>query len=171
MITTSGMRCLILGPPQCGKSVLAEQLLSTVGKEILYIGTLPALPKYKERLYKHQARRDKRWRLLEAGCEWGYFVEKIWRETRQIEYVLLDGLTMLIWFYVCSKDSVDEQLYLVLKADLIALLGGYTKNWVVVDAVQSDRSSVLGQMGSDLQSSIRRLSNNVIVVDRPPTTE
>jgi adenosyl cobinamide kinase/adenosyl cobinamide phosphate guanylyltransferase len=86
----------ILGKARSGKSVYAEEFLSSIGGSTVYIGTLPNIPFYRETISLHQQRRSPHWGLIELSGNPNLDTSRIYTAMSTYQNVLLDGLAFYI---------------------------------------------------------------------------
>ncbi len=79
------------GYPKCGKSKIAESLLSAIESPVLYVGTLPNIRPYWNTILTHRKRRPSTWDLYECS---GNLIQDLSCLLRMMECyggILLDG--------------------------------------------------------------------------------
>lgn len=83
---------LILGGARSGKSRLAQERAEAIGGELIYVATAEALDdEMAERITRHRADRDRRWRTVECPLA---LAETIAREHGHGRVLLVDCLTL-----------------------------------------------------------------------------
>jgi len=129
------MRLLITGPNKCGKSLKAENILTSLSQNLVYIATLPRLEENIERINNHLLRRDSRWQTYELNGDWAYDYSRLYRLFNDGHPVLLDGLSIMIWqsLNYCSNQRRHEALRSITFL-LIDLLKNSSSDWIIVDA-------------------------------------
>ena len=96
---------LILGGARSGKSRLAEQRAEETGLELLYLATATAGDaEMSERIRHHQARRQKKWSLLEEPTD---LAETLSQHVQDDQCILVDCLTL--WISNCLHKNCWEQ--------------------------------------------------------------
>lgn len=97
------MRQLLLGGARSGKSALAERLAEASGKSLIYVATAAAGDaEMSARVAHHQARRDRRWRLVEEPLRLGDVLRELDGEHH---CVLVDCLTLWLSNALLSGDD------------------------------------------------------------------
>lgn len=79
------------GRPHCGKSLVAEQFLSTISGPILYVGTLPDILPYRNIIKAHQQRRPICWDLYECCGDPMTDLSYLSEALERYRGILLDG--------------------------------------------------------------------------------
>lgn len=105
---------LVTGGARSGKSRFAESLAQDLGKQIVYIATAIAFDEeMQERIQKHQDRRPKEWKTIEAYCD----LEKQIEKYEKADVFLLDCVTIMVTnlMFAFSDGKEPEQS----KIDLI----------------------------------------------------
>lgn len=86
---------LIVGPPDSGKSTMAEQrVLACAGVRPLYVGTLPLVTAARPRIARHKVRRGHAWELVEVRRDLAEAAE--WLRARGPRPTLIDGVSEYI---------------------------------------------------------------------------
>lgn len=89
---TTGKSILVLGGARSGKSRLAQRRAEEIGGELIYVATAEALDdEMAERIARHRADRDHRWRTIECPLT---LAETIAREQGDGRVLLIDCLTL-----------------------------------------------------------------------------
>jgi adenosyl cobinamide kinase/adenosyl cobinamide phosphate guanylyltransferase len=99
---------VIAGPPNCGKSALAESEVSRCGLEVTYLATLPAMPCFAAKIAAHRRRRPVSWRVIELDGALPTDKEGAWRPGTAL---LLDGLGVHVrvgWLARGRRGAVQE---------------------------------------------------------------
>lgn len=95
-----GLITLITGGAKSGKSAFAEQLAQQHGKRLGYIATAMAGDaEMRERIRRHQERRDSRWHTLEESLHPSRLIATLntsQKSQNSFDVLLLDCLTVLI---------------------------------------------------------------------------
>ena len=114
----------VLGGAASGKSVWAENLIESMDLKMVYLATGRVLDdEVRARVHIHQARRDHRWRTVEAPLDLGPTLSALDAGTA----VLIDCATM--WL---SNHLMDESDPAQAQAALIAALRACAAPWVIV---------------------------------------
>ncbi len=94
---------LVTGGAKSGKSAFAEQLAEQSGRRMGYIATARAGDEeMRQRIIRHQARRDARWQTLEEPLQPSALIAE--KKTRtDFDVLLLDCLTVLISNILLSR--------------------------------------------------------------------
>lgn len=86
---------LIIGPPDSGKSDLAERrVLAATSARPLYVGTLPRVTRERQRIVRHAARRGHAWDLVEIRRDLAEAAD--WLRDRGERVTLVDGVSAYI---------------------------------------------------------------------------
>lgn len=89
---TAGRSILMLGGARSGKSRLAQERAESIGGELIYLATAEALDEeMAERIGRHRADRDDRWRTVECPLA---LAETVAREQGDGRVLLIDCLTL-----------------------------------------------------------------------------
>jgi adenosylcobinamide kinase/adenosylcobinamide-phosphate guanylyltransferase len=89
---TTGKSILVLGGARSGKSRLAQRRAEEIGGELIYVATAEPLDdEMVERIARHRADRDGRWRTIECPLA---LAETIVREQGDGRVLLIDCLTL-----------------------------------------------------------------------------
>lgn len=108
---------LILGGARSGKSAFAEDLLSEIGRDRLYLATAEAFDgEMVERITHHRARRGEDWSLLEEPLE---LAAALRDHARPGAAILVDCLTLWISNLMMAQRDVDVEC-----ETLVDALGG-----------------------------------------------
>jgi len=136
------MRVLITGPNACGKSIFAENLIQENENILGYVGTLPVVPMYYEKIARHRSRRQKEWKLLEIS---GSMAEDINRLKLLFSYgypILLDGLSVMLWRSCeCSTNPswhLDIERF---SASFLRIISEAKSDWIIVDTDNAYKST------------------------------
>jgi adenosylcobinamide kinase/adenosylcobinamide-phosphate guanylyltransferase len=132
---------LVTGGARSGKSTIAEKILLNSNEDILYIATsIPFDEEMKDRIKKHQERRDKRWKLVETYKDFGKLVDN--EDFKSCRYILLDCITVMLSNRLFDKrldndtdlEKYDELEIEILKdmEDLLRVSRENDKNIVIV---------------------------------------
>jgi len=138
---TMGEITLVTGGARSGKSTIAEKILLNSNEDILYIATsIPFDEEMKDRIKKHQERRDKRWKLVETYKDFGKLVDN--EDFKSCRYILLDCITVMLSNRLFDKrldndtdlEKYDELEIEILKdmEDLLRVSRENDKNIVIV---------------------------------------
>lgn len=85
---------LLLGGARSGKSTFAQELVSQLGKKVLFVATgEPLDDEMKTRIEEHKKSRPKNWRTVEAPHQIGKTLEK---QIGDAEVVIIDCITLLV---------------------------------------------------------------------------
>ncbi|MEO0567782.1 MAG: bifunctional adenosylcobinamide kinase/adenosylcobinamide-phosphate guanylyltransferase [Pseudomonadota bacterium] len=96
---------LVLGGAASGKSAFAESLVTQTGRNLIYLATAQAFDdEMREKLAKHRARRDGRWKTIEEPLDIGHKLAAISGETA----VLLDCATMWLSNHLLAENDLAE---------------------------------------------------------------
>jgi adenosylcobinamide kinase / adenosylcobinamide-phosphate guanylyltransferase len=128
------VRSLIVGPRASGKSAAAENELLRRGGPIRYVATLPYGLDTKERIERHAARRDARWKVYEMSGSAELDLAQLRRLLGCTEPVLVDGLFMLVARLSRSLGSTRGSAATPTLVDaLIAMFASASTDWIIVD--------------------------------------
>ncbi len=119
---------LVTGGSRSGKSAFAENKAKELGgRDVLYVATaIPVDEDMKERIRKHQARRDSSWGTYEGYRDLGPVIANTKKDT-----ILLDCVTVLITNILFEEernfDEIDQREIDNLEADVMRELGNIIK--------------------------------------------
>jgi hypothetical protein len=136
------LRCVITGPAECGKSVLAEQALASRPGPLVYVATLQPSSETSSVIERHRARRDGRWQLVELeGDPAGDLARLGGALEGTTTPLLIDGFaTLLAWLGYNDQGIQTEWLGRVLGSVKRWLLER-SGPWCVVDGSFTQLSS------------------------------
>ncbi len=153
----------LCGWPNCGKSLLAEQALASLGGRILYVGTLPNIRAYELVIQLHQTRRPVTWELYECS---GNPLEDIQRLTDAMDGfdgMLIDGLAFYLQraqnYYKIGMYELKQASKFLKKAAGLPLL------LYMVDQPVNRASPAIRVQGRLLHSAIYRNSDSLSFVN------
>lgn len=132
---------LVTGGARSGKSTIAEKILLNKKEDILYIATSIAFDdEMKDRIKKHQERRDNRWKLVEIYKNFNKLVDN--DDFKNCKYILLDCITVMLSNRFFDADMGNEtnlekydELESVIMKDIDSLMNisrKYNKTIVIV---------------------------------------
>jgi len=128
------MRQVIVGPSNSGKSENAERLLLGLARtKIGYIATLPYLHHTAARINRHKARRGAQWITFEMVDSAEECLRLIEDAIRRCQYLLLDGLSILVWRISVIHGELDFSCANRFLDRLDWLLKSSDNNWIIVD--------------------------------------
>lgn len=108
-----------LGPKNSGKSRIAENRICKDNGRTCYVGTLPALPQYIERIIAHRERRPSNWQLLEWVGDFDCDENSFGCLSVKPDIVLVEGysffLSQALTFLHPLKKCADLSLHWLLK--------------------------------------------------------
>ena len=111
---------LILGGAKSGKSTYAEELVATLEPPYFYVATAQILDiEMEERIHSHRARRDARWKTLEAPFTLTRVLHELQGESRP---VLVDCLTLWLSNLLLDPSVHDPQGAVTALCDLLPRL-------------------------------------------------
>lgn len=90
------MISFLIGAPKSGKSLWAESLLSQAGRPLIYVGTLPNTPEFRETIKAHRARRGREWLLIELTGDIQRDSKHLRHSLDDVHTILLDGLSFYL---------------------------------------------------------------------------
>ncbi len=161
------MKKLILGPPNCGKSLYAETLLSANYNKIGYFATLPSTYDFRHKITRHKERRDQQWVLCEATFNTVVDITLFENLVNSCDAVLLDGLHTYYDFSFfddnCSHIDYEKMLYFC--EQLSSILVRTDCNWVIVDIIPTEFSNSKEEIQLDLIESFHHLLMKFCDVD------
>ena len=153
----------ILGPPDCGKSALAEALClraGTVrGRRPVYLATLLATDEHESRIQRHRARRGCHWVVRDLNLPGALLLRELRRMARRGGVILLDGVTPLLRSQMVCYALLESELDALATRILWTLHRFPGCLWIVVDTPQegsgdsSGLASMAGRFQDRLQSS------------------
>lgn len=98
---------LVTGGARSGKSTIAEKILLKKNNNILYVATSVAFDdEMKDRIQKHQERRDERWKLVEIYKDFKLLINNI--DFIESQNILLDCITVMISNRFFEKDLNND---------------------------------------------------------------
>lgn len=114
----------IIGGARSGKSAHAERLIEALPAPWIYVATGQAFDgEMEDRIAEHKARRDQRWRTIEAPLE----LAKALRDVPEGEPVLVDCLTLWLSNQILAVRDVAKE-----SAGLVEVLAAPRGPWFVV---------------------------------------
>lgn len=156
------MMLTILGPPNSGKSALAERLCVTVSRREqvrpVYLATLADTEARQARLARHRARRGPRWHRRDLNMTPSELDRALGQQSRRRSCVLLDGLGPLVEAQVARFQLTPSEMRVLADRLLLRIcLGARHGHWIVVDTpVERDLNTDLGACLSDLHGRLGR---------------
>lgn len=109
-----GQATLILGGARSGKSRFGEDLAAQSGLDLVYVATATAFDdEMHHRIAEHRARRDARWRTVDAALD---LAEAIEAETGPGRTVLVDCLTLWLSNLMLAERPVEPAVDALLAA-------------------------------------------------------
>ncbi len=104
----------VIGGARSGKSRHAQRLAEDSGDALLFIATAQAYDKeMRDRIARHQADRDSRWRTIEAPID---LAAAIASEDREGTMILVDCLTLWASNLLLSESDPEPQVAALLQA-------------------------------------------------------
>lgn len=96
---------LVIGGAASGKSAFAERLLTSTGRNLVYLATAQAYDEeMRAKLQRHKEQRGTDWRTIEEPLDVGRTLATISGDTA----VLLDCLTMWLSNQILAENPLDE---------------------------------------------------------------
>lgn len=127
----------LLGPPNCGKSAMAEALCLHVCKELrrrpTYLTTLPESEAHRYRIARHRRRRGPRWNVCALDMSGPAVIEVLKRLNRRGGCVLLDGIAPIFVKQIVVYNRLDTELEAFATQILQVLATDSRCIWIVVD--------------------------------------
>jgi adenosyl cobinamide kinase/adenosyl cobinamide phosphate guanylyltransferase len=101
----------ILGCKDSGKSLFAEKLFKKLPGQKCYIGTLPTLLAYEQRILKHKKRRPQEWQLVEWIGDFNYDANSLKKISTKVDAILLEGFSFFLSRSLLDIEKIDTCTY------------------------------------------------------------
>jgi adenosyl cobinamide kinase/adenosyl cobinamide phosphate guanylyltransferase len=129
-------RCIVRGPAECGKSLLAEQALQRHEGNLEYLATLERSEQNNSTIRRHEERRDARWMVHELLGEPERDLAMLDRVLRESNKPLLfDGFATVLARLGYDADGTINRWADRVVQDTSRLLGQRAAPWILVDAI------------------------------------
>jgi adenosyl cobinamide kinase/adenosyl cobinamide phosphate guanylyltransferase len=129
-------RCIVRGPADCGKSLLAEQALLRRGGNLEYLATLERSAANSATIRRHEERRDARWTVHELVGEPDRDLAMLDEVLRgSANPVLFDGFAIVLARLGYDSDGTLNRRATRVVEEVRRLLRERTGPWILVDPV------------------------------------
>jgi len=150
----------ILGPPNSGKSAMAERLCLRLARQRrvrpVYLATLADNDVHRDRLARHRARRTPHWHMRDLNVTPRQLSRVLRHQARLRSCVLLDGLGPLVYAQTTRFQLMPSELRALGQRVLTSIrMGARRGDWIVVDTpVERDLDTVLGGCLAQLHTQL-----------------